>query len=519
MSQNYDSTKPADNEIVNQVPSVTRANFDALLTNHSGATAPSGPVDGQSWWDTTNDVLKIYDSDLADWVDISSVSQEVIDARGSKSSLDQRLDVGHNDDGTHKSGLDSFTNEWIDPPYTNPTYISSTQFKVDGDQTDTLFQYRMVKVTKTGADVYDEVATSSYAGGPDETTVTLLVGGIDATMTKVEHGIITPNSGGQGSVAPDSLGLVQANIDDSDEGQAFPGTPHTADQATDLETELDAMRHMLNAVVSHIGGTAEGSTNWYDDIDLINNSNALPSNHHKNLVVKSNTIYASKVDIDADELVVKTSAGFKKLLTNVNETCDMAVSGVDGRQAGLSESANTTYIIHVIYNPTTDTISSLFSDSATAPTLPAGYTYFKPVGFCRNDSSQDIYRFKQVNDLLLYDHPEDDCKALNAQSSLSWTDLNISEWSGTTLLCKQAVINWRTITTSSASRDVGVRPKDLSGPSDNGKILAVLDTDDIVGGSGECLIGLDSSQTFQWETQNSSDTTLTIVVAGCKVIL
>ncbi len=54
--------------------------------------------------------------------------------------------------------------------------------------------------------------------------------------------------------------LEQVYIEDSDEGQEFPGTDHTADQATNIEEELDAVRHML----SDIGG----ETNWYDAVPV-----------------------------------------------------------------------------------------------------------------------------------------------------------------------------------------------------------------------------------------------------------
>jgi len=58
----------------------------------------------------------------------------------------------------------------------------------------------------------------------------------------------------------DPSDLEQIHIQDSDEGQDFPGTDHTADQATTIEEELDAIRHML----SDLGG----ETNWYDEVPV-----------------------------------------------------------------------------------------------------------------------------------------------------------------------------------------------------------------------------------------------------------
>ncbi|MFC1736235.1 hypothetical protein ACFL1X_08960, partial [Candidatus Hydrogenedentota bacterium] len=56
----------------------------------------------------------------------------------------------------------------------------------------------------------------------------------------------------------DPSALPQGNVVDSDEGQDFPGTDHTVDQAGDLEEELDALRHMVKDV--------SGNTNWYDAV-------------------------------------------------------------------------------------------------------------------------------------------------------------------------------------------------------------------------------------------------------------
>ena len=58
----------------------------------------------------------------------------------------------------------------------------------------------------------------------------------------------------------DPSDLEQVYIQDSDEGQEFPGTDHTPAQATNIEEELDALRHMLSDV--------SGEANWYDEIPV-----------------------------------------------------------------------------------------------------------------------------------------------------------------------------------------------------------------------------------------------------------
>jgi hypothetical protein len=68
MSQNYNDDVYAGNMIV--ATSMTRVenNFAALKSSFSGAAAPSNPVDGMLWKDTTNNLLKMYHTSA--WVSI-----------------------------------------------------------------------------------------------------------------------------------------------------------------------------------------------------------------------------------------------------------------------------------------------------------------------------------------------------------------------------------------------------------------------------------------------------------------
>lgn len=90
------------------------------------------------------------------------------------------------------------------------------------------------------------------------------------------------------------------------------------------------------------------------------------------------------VDVDATALNV---GGYR--LTSVNLTIDLTASGANGLDTGV-EAVSTWYSVWVIYNPTTSTTAGLFSTSATAPTMPAGYTLKRLVGWARNDGSGNI---------------------------------------------------------------------------------------------------------------------------------
>jgi hypothetical protein len=111
------------------------------------------------------------------------------------------------------------------------------------------------------------------------------------------------------------------------------------------------------------------------------------------LVVKTNaTTPASKVDVTASGLLVSDGSAASYALDAVNVTADITASGANGLDTG-AEAANTWYFIWVIYNSSTNTIASLLSTSASAPTMPSGYGYKARVGAVRNDASSNFLPF------------------------------------------------------------------------------------------------------------------------------
>jgi len=89
------------------------------------------------------------------------------------------------------------------------------------------------------------------------------------------------------------------------------------------------------------------------------------------------------------------------ILDAVNVTANIAVSGANGLDTG-SKTTNTWYAIHVITNDTSSVVAALLSLSATAPTLPSGYTRFRRVGWVRNNSSNVFNYFLSVGEVIMY---------------------------------------------------------------------------------------------------------------------
>lgn len=97
-----------------------------------------------------------------------------------------------------------------------------------------------------------------------------------------------------------------------------------------------------------------------------------------------------------DQIIVQNSSNASVLLSSVSlsgaNVLNTAASGAGGLDTG-STAASTWYYTYVIYNGTAP--AALMSLSATAPTLPAGYTYYGRIGSVYLDGSKNIRGFSQ----------------------------------------------------------------------------------------------------------------------------
>lgn len=98
--------------------------------------------------------------------------------------------------------------------------------------------------------------------------------------------------------------------------------------------------------------------------------------------------------VTADAIVLADGSGNALNVQGLNVTADLSVSGVNGLDAN-TVTANTNYFLWVIGTPGGSTISGLWSLSATAPTLPAGYTFKARVSWGRTNASSQLARVLQ----------------------------------------------------------------------------------------------------------------------------
>lgn len=115
----------------------------------------------------------------------------------------------------------------------------------------------------------------------------------------------------------------------------------------------------------------------------------------------SSTGLTANVSVSADEIVVESAGNLYQTLRAVALTIAGTSVGANALDSGTI-AASTWYSLWVIWNGTTT--AGLMSTSATAPTLPTGYTHKARVGWIRTDGTANKYplSFKQYGKKVHY---------------------------------------------------------------------------------------------------------------------
>lgn len=99
------------------------------------------------------------------------ISDEVADARGAAGSLDARISVSLDANGSLISGV-AAADQWLATSMTSPTYVSAATFTVTVDVTSILYPGKPLKIDYSSSDDrFYRVKSASYGGGL--TTVTI----------------------------------------------------------------------------------------------------------------------------------------------------------------------------------------------------------------------------------------------------------------------------------------------------------------------------------------------------------
>lgn len=211
-------------------------------------------------------------------------------------------------------------------------------------------------------------------------TVATLSGSGVATVTVTVAGIYT---------AKPSSPVAQGSTSGSGTGATFTPTwndPTALDYKLGITDLADAALWTKFGASSYVASIM-GKANALDFTTALTQSALLtvtgvspaPQATFKNLAVKvaSNTT----VTVTADAVVLFNGTASYRLVTTVSATCNLGTNGVVNALDTGTIAVSSLYFIFVINNgSTTGTLASL---SATAPTLPSGYTFFARVGAVR----------------------------------------------------------------------------------------------------------------------------------------
>jgi len=128
------------------------------------------------------------------------------------------------------------------------------------------------------------------------------------------------------------------------------------------------------------------------------------------------------------ERSIATDASNTILISYVGElTVSVASVGANGRDAGV-ELPNTWYAVYVIQGSAG--VAGLLSTNAVTPTLPAGYTQFRRIGWVRNGPTANFLRFfcsgRKVARDYIFDESRPTVAVLLGGNSTAFATVNFS---------------------------------------------------------------------------------------------
>lgn len=145
-----------------------------------------------------------------------------------------------------------------------------------------------------------------------------------------------------------------------------------------------------------------------------------------NLVIKCYLTLSPTITAAAPFSLFNPSTGLSITLTSaISLTLNLANVGANGRDTSTAVAAHQKYYFYVIYNPTTQTVAGLASLSATSPTLPSGYTYYRLCGIGVTQSTTQFYLTHQYDYELYHTAP---VQIASGVTSAGWTSVDISNW-------------------------------------------------------------------------------------------
>ena len=176
-----------------QLYALLNNNMTTLASQFSGSTFPANPTTGQPCYRTDKNPPVWYIFNGTTWEDgamasaiVTALLAETQKARGTAATLDARLDVALNADGTLKAPTPA--GGWWTQETGAIARVSASIFSVAGDRRQIYTALRAVRLAQN-TDADSHVVSCSYAAESDLTIVTIDDSVVDVGITTVFYGI------------------------------------------------------------------------------------------------------------------------------------------------------------------------------------------------------------------------------------------------------------------------------------------------------------------------------------------
>jgi hypothetical protein len=131
----------------------------------------------------------------------------------------------------------------------------------------------------------------------------------------------------------------------------------------------------------------------------------------------------TKVDITADELQLRDASGNFKTVSAVSVTIDFGTTGANALDTGAQ--ASSTWYYGWVIAKEDGTVAGLGSTSATAPTMPSGYTYKALATAARSDGSTHFVAYRQFGNKVWYELAQAIGTSLSATAETTLTTSSV----------------------------------------------------------------------------------------------
>lgn len=129
---------------------------------------------------------------------------------------------------------------------------------------------------------------------------------------------------------------------------------------------------------------------------------------------------------------------------------------------------NSWYHVHLIQNLSTGVVDVLLSLSATAPTMPSGYTARRRIGSIRTDASSQVTAFVQNGDKFLWDVAVSDLNVTNPGTTAATRTLTVP-----TGVVVFPSVSWGAVAAASTAMGVLVTPLSITDSTPSSTLTTV----------------------------------------------